>query len=65
MFTNLAVTRFQQGAWRNEPAMVNCHNKKDETIPYGDESKYLSGCAVKVAVARRGQHTRNDPGKTT
>jgi hypothetical protein len=45
--------------------MVNCHNKKDETIPYGDESKHLSGCAVKVAVARRGQHTRNDPGKTT
>jgi hypothetical protein len=45
--------------------MFNCHNKEYETILFRDESNVVSGCAVRLAVARRGQHTRNYPGKTT
>jgi hypothetical protein len=45
--------------------MVSYHIEEYETIPRRDESNRLSGCVVRQAVARRGQHTQNNPGKTT
>jgi hypothetical protein len=43
--------------------MVTCHNEEYETILRRDESNVLSGCGLKLASG--GQHTQNDPGKTT